>query len=200
MKIHVRQLRSITCPKICLRAPSEMPCTIVVPMQNPMAFSLSSTLGFSILDEWESQIILGPPFLNAWECGKFKNVGKVARGRPTLLTTTKGGQSSWQTAHEWCFGSNMSSTKHVSDLGMSSYARWITSSGARLVHIHWNRWAHEPTKATSTCISLPIQALICCHPTKIVGLKSPNGGTSSNKYAHGCICDCYKCCTTWIKT
>jgi hypothetical protein len=63
----------------------------MVPMQNPKAHSLSFTLGFSILDEWESQIILEPPFLNALECGKLKNVGRADCGRPTLLTTTKGG-------------------------------------------------------------------------------------------------------------
>jgi hypothetical protein len=59
-----------------------------------MAYSLSFAMGFSIFDEWESQIILGPPSLNAWEHEKLNNVGRVACGRPTLLTTTKGGQSS----------------------------------------------------------------------------------------------------------
>jgi hypothetical protein len=68
--------------------------TTMVLMQNPVACSLSSTMGFSILDEWESQIILEPPSLNAWEHGKFNNVGRVACGRSTFLTTTKGGQSS----------------------------------------------------------------------------------------------------------
>jgi hypothetical protein len=63
-------------------------------MQNPMACSLSFTMGFSKLDQWGSQIILGPPSLNAWEHGKFNNVGRVACERPTLLTTTKGDQSS----------------------------------------------------------------------------------------------------------
>jgi len=56
-----------------------------------MAHSLSFVLGSSILNEWESQIIPRPPFLNAWDCGKLKNVSKVVCGRPTLLTTTKGG-------------------------------------------------------------------------------------------------------------
>jgi hypothetical protein len=78
----------------------------------------------------------------------------------------------------------MSSTKHVGDLGMSSYVRWITFDGARLIHIHRNRWACELTEVTSTYIGLLIQALIYCHPTKTVGLESPNGGTFSNKYAH----------------
>jgi hypothetical protein len=54
LKIHVRWLRSITCPKIHLHVPLEMPCIFVVLMQNPMACSLSFALGFSILDEWES--------------------------------------------------------------------------------------------------------------------------------------------------
>jgi hypothetical protein len=71
-----------------------MPYIVVVPMQNPMAHSLSSALGSSILDEWESQIIPGPPFLNARECGKLKNVGRAIHGRPTLLTIAKGGRSS----------------------------------------------------------------------------------------------------------
>jgi hypothetical protein len=101
-----------------------------------------------------------PSFLNARECGKLKNVSRVACGRPTLLTIAKGGRSSWQTVDEWCPRSNMSSTKHVGDLGMSSYVRCITSSGVRLVHIHQNWWAREPTEATSTYINSLIQALI----------------------------------------
>jgi hypothetical protein len=177
-----------------------MPCTIVASMQNPMAHSLSSTLGSSILDECESQIILGPPFLNAWKCGKFKNIGRANHGRPSILNTVTSGQSSWWTPHEWRPGSNMPSIKPVGDLGVNSYACWITFGGARLVHIHQNQWACEPIEATSTLTILPIQALICYHLAKIVGLKSPNGGTFSNKYAHGCICDCYKCCTTWINS
>jgi hypothetical protein len=136
----------------------------------------------------------------AWKCGNLKNVGKVVHERPTLLTIAKGGQSSWWTTHEWHPRSNMSSTKHVGDLGMSSYVCWITSSGARLVHIHWNWWTHEPIEATSTYIGLPIQPLICCHLAKTIGLESPNGGTFSNKYAHGCICDYCKCCTTQINS
>jgi hypothetical protein len=35
----------------------------------------------------------------------------------------------------------MSSTKHVGDLGMNLYVCCITSSGARLIHIHQNSWA-----------------------------------------------------------
>jgi len=132
--------------------------------------------------------------------GKFKNVGMVVHGWPTLLTTSKGGQSSWRTTHEWHPRSNMSSTKHVGDLGMSSYARWITFGGARLIHIHRNRWARELIKVASTYIDLLIQALIGCHPAKTVGLESPNGGTFSNKYAHGCICDYCKCCVTGINS
>jgi hypothetical protein len=143
---------------------------------NPVAHSFSSALGSSILDEWESKIIRGSPFLNAWECEKLKNVGKATHGRPTLLATTKGDWSSWQTAHEWHPGSNMSSIKHVGDLGMSSYVHWI-NNGARLIYIHWNRWAHEPIEATSICTCSIIQALIYYHLAKIVGLESPNGGT-----------------------
>jgi hypothetical protein len=163
---------------------------------NAMAHSLSSALGFSILDEWESQIIPRPPFLNAWKHGKFKNVSRVICGRPTLLTIAKGGWSSWQTTHEWHSRSSLSSNKHVGDLGMSSYVHWVTSGGVRLVHIHRNWWACEPNEATSTCIGLLIQALICYHPAKVVDLESPNGGTFSNKYAHGCIHVYCKCCTT----
>jgi hypothetical protein len=65
LKIHVRQLKSITCPKIYLWALLEMHYIAMEPMQNPMARSLSFTLGSSILDEWESQIIPMPPFLIA---------------------------------------------------------------------------------------------------------------------------------------
>jgi hypothetical protein len=43
----------------------------------------------------------------------------------------------------------------------------------------------KPIKVTSTCTSLLIQGLIYYHPTKTIGLESPNGGTFSNKYAHG---------------
>jgi hypothetical protein len=94
LKIHVRQLRSITCPKICLWALLEMPYTTMVPTQNPMARSLSFTLGFSILNEWECQIIPRPPFLNARECEKLNNVERAIIGRPTLLTIAKDGRSS----------------------------------------------------------------------------------------------------------
>jgi hypothetical protein len=61
-----------------------MPYIIVVPMWNPMAHSLSSTLDFSILDEWESQIIPRPPSLNALEHGKLYNVGRATCGRPIV--------------------------------------------------------------------------------------------------------------------
>ncbi len=71
----------------------------------------------------------------------------------------------------------MSSTKHVGDLGMNSYAHWIKFSGGSLVHIHQNQWACEPIEATSTYIGSLIQALIYCHIAKIVCLESPNGGT-----------------------
>jgi hypothetical protein len=71
-----------------------MPCIIAVLVQNPMARSFSFALGSSILDECEFEIIHGPPFLNAQECEKFKNVGKATHGRPTLLTITKGDRSS----------------------------------------------------------------------------------------------------------
>ncbi len=111
----------------------------------------------------------------AWECGKLKNVGGVVHGRPTLLTIAKGGWSSWWTTHEWHPRSNMSPTKHVGDLGMNSYACWITFGGVKLIHIHWNRWACEPTKVASTYTSSLIQALICCHPSKSIGQESPNG-------------------------
>jgi hypothetical protein len=193
-------LRSIICPKICWWVLSQMPYITMVLVQNPMAYSFSFTLGFSILNEWESQIIHGLPFLNAWKCGKFKNDGRVVYGRPTLLTMTKDGWPSWQIIHEWYHGSNMSSTKHVGDLNMSSYAYWITSNGVKLIHIHHNQWSHGPIEIASTCISLSIQALICCHLAKTIGLKSPLGGTFSNKYVHGYICVCYKCCTTWINS
>ncbi len=49
-----------------------------------MAHSLSSTLDFSILDEWESQIIPRPPSLNALEHGKLYNVGRATCGRPIV--------------------------------------------------------------------------------------------------------------------
>jgi hypothetical protein len=56
------------------------------------------------------------------------------------------------------------------DLGMNSYARWITFGSARLIHIHQNQWAHEPTKTTSTSINLLIQALTYYHLAKTIGL------------------------------
>jgi hypothetical protein len=65
LKIHVKQLKSITFSKIHLWALLEMPCIAMVPMWSPMVHSLSFALGFYILDEWESQIIPRLPFLNA---------------------------------------------------------------------------------------------------------------------------------------
>jgi hypothetical protein len=65
LKIHAKQLKCITCPKICLWALLEMPYTAMEPIQNPMARSLSFTLGSCILDERESQIISMTLFLIA---------------------------------------------------------------------------------------------------------------------------------------
>jgi hypothetical protein len=53
---------------------------------------------------------------------KLKKVGNDVQGRPTLLTTTKGGQPSSWTIKECCRGSKMSSSKHVCDLRMNWYA------------------------------------------------------------------------------
>ncbi len=140
------------------------------------------------------------PIRKCMRCGKLKNVGKATCGRPTLLTITKCDRSLWRIAHEWHLGSNMTSTKHVDDLGMNSYACWITFGGVKLIHIHWNWWACELVETTSTYTSLLIQALIYYHPPKTIDLESPNGGAFSNKYAHGCICDYCKCCTTEINS
>ncbi len=175
-----------------------MSCIVVVPMQNPMASSFWSIVGFVKLDEF--QIIVGPPSLNAWKCGKFNNVGRVAHEKPILFTTTKGGWSSWWIAQEWYPWFRMSSTKHMGNLRMRWYAHWITSGGVRLVQIHQNQWACEPIKATSTNTSSSIQALICCQLAKIVGRESSNVGTFSNKCAHGCICVYCQHCTTQINS
>ncbi len=48
---------SITCPKINLWAFSSMSSTVVVLVWNPIACLHSSTLGFCILNQLESQII-----------------------------------------------------------------------------------------------------------------------------------------------
>jgi hypothetical protein len=89
---------------------------------------------------------------------------------PTLLSTTKGGQSSYTLDYTWMMSrSNMSSTKHVSHLGINWYAFWITSNGVRLVHIHWNQWECEPIDVAFTYISSPIQTQIWCHFANIVG-------------------------------
>jgi len=65
LKIHMRQVRSITCPNICVQTLLESPHMVVVPMQNPMVhFHPSTLLGSSILDELVSQIMHGPPSQN----------------------------------------------------------------------------------------------------------------------------------------
>jgi hypothetical protein len=38
--------------------------------------------------------------------------------------------------------------------GMSLYVHWITSSGAKLIHYHWNIWVREPIETTSIEINL----------------------------------------------
>ncbi len=122
-----------------------------VTTQNPIVYYHSSALGSSILDELVSQIMLGPPSQNAWKRGELKKKGKTIQGRPTLLIITKGGWSSYLTIEKCHHGSKMSSTKHVSDLGMSQYVLWSTFRRARLVHSHRKRWACEPTTATTIC-------------------------------------------------
>jgi hypothetical protein len=62
LKIHVMQFMSITCPKIYLRALSEISNIVVMLMQKPIASSLSSTLSeSSILNLLESQTFPKPP-------------------------------------------------------------------------------------------------------------------------------------------
>jgi hypothetical protein len=68
LKIHVRQLKSITYPKIRLYAYMEKVGMDVVKMQKHMAHFLSFTLGSSILDEWKCQTIYRFPSQNVWEC------------------------------------------------------------------------------------------------------------------------------------
>ncbi len=46
-------------------------------------------LGSSNCEEWEFQIILGPPSWKAWKCGKLKKVGRVVHGSPTLFNIAK---------------------------------------------------------------------------------------------------------------
>jgi hypothetical protein len=65
LKIHVKQLRSINCPNMHLRAPFARFGIIIMPMKNPMVHSLSSTLGSSICDELASQIMFNLAFQNA---------------------------------------------------------------------------------------------------------------------------------------
>jgi glyoxylate carboligase len=91
LKIHVKQVRSITCPNIRLGKPSKILRTIVVPVQNPIAHHRSLALSSFILDELVSQIIHGLPSQNVGQREKLKKVGNDAQGRPTLLTITKGG-------------------------------------------------------------------------------------------------------------
>jgi hypothetical protein len=102
--------------QIHLWAPSKKGGIVVVPMWKPMAHSFSFTLDSSILDELKSQTLLRPPFWNVWKCKKLGNVNKIVCESPTLLATTKHGQSSWWIAHDWHPKHNMSSTKHVMTL------------------------------------------------------------------------------------
>jgi hypothetical protein len=157
-----------------------------MPMWNPIAHSCSSALGSFILDDFTSQIMPGMPFQNVWEHRKLKRVGSATHGRPTLLTTTKGGRSSCWTTRKCHPRSKMSFTRHLGDLEMSQYALWNMSSGAKLVHIHQKWWACEPTTIASTCTGSLIQPLICNHATNTIGWKSPKGETFFNTYAHEC--------------
>lgn len=59
LKIQMKQLISVTCPKIHLWIPLESPNIVVVVVWNPMAHSISFTLGSSILDELESKSSMG---------------------------------------------------------------------------------------------------------------------------------------------
>ncbi len=45
LKTDVRHVRSITCPNIHLQKLLEIPCTIVVPMQNPIVHVTTLALG-----------------------------------------------------------------------------------------------------------------------------------------------------------
>ncbi len=54
LKIHVRQFKSMTCPKICLQILFERLSITILLVWKPMAHSLSSTLGSSMQGDLES--------------------------------------------------------------------------------------------------------------------------------------------------
>jgi len=173
---------------------------VVVHVQNPIVHFCSLTLGSSILDELASQVMPKLPSWNVWECKKLKRIGSAAWGRPTLLTTTKGGWSSRWLVEECHPRSKMSSTKHAGDLEMSQYAVWSTSGGTRLIHSHWKQQAHEPIATTSTYTNSLIQAQVYCHVANIVNRESHKGGTFSNTHAHECSWKVYKYYNTWTNS
>jgi hypothetical protein len=63
---------------------------LVVPVEKPMALSLSSALGTTISYVVESHTSPNPLFLKTYEWAKLTNVGNALRGSPLRLTTAKG--------------------------------------------------------------------------------------------------------------
>jgi len=67
-----------------------------LPQNRPMNSFRNVELGCdaNVQAPWLILNHIGLPFLNAQKCGKFKNVGKDACGKPTMLTIIKGEESS----------------------------------------------------------------------------------------------------------
>jgi hypothetical protein len=61
-----------------------------MPVEKPMALSLSSALGSTISCAMESHTSPGPLSLKAYKRAKLTNVGNALRGSPLQLTNTKG--------------------------------------------------------------------------------------------------------------
>ncbi len=167
LKVHVKQVRSLTCPNIHLWTPLEIPCIAMVPMQNPITHFRSSTLGSSILDDWcpKSCLDCHPKMhdnaKNSQEHVRLPEVGQPYWPQPKVV------------GHHVEQQKNVILDPTCCPLGMWVTWKWAnmwsTSSGTRLVHSHRKWWTHELTIITSTCIGSLIQALNCCYATNIVG-------------------------------
>ncbi len=53
-------------------------CGVSLETHGPICFI---HIGFSILNEYKSQIIFGPSSQNAWECEKIKNINMIVHER-----------------------------------------------------------------------------------------------------------------------
>jgi hypothetical protein len=131
---HVREFWSMPLPSRALRSNLITLVWLVVPVWNPITFSLSSGLGSSQVAEAWRYTKPGPFPWKACAPRKETKVGQTLLGFPIMFTGNQGGFFCFVTGWQELWSSNMWETCRLGFLLVHLRANCRTKSGARLVH------------------------------------------------------------------